>query len=106
ISSVQRSSAGAIVSSGGTADPSSKHVVVTVSWAKPVAGAVSTETYLTRWLSNAKWTQTTQADFNAGTFSKTLTTNNSGGEVQLDPNAGTSWASPSQIGSLDISGTT
>ena len=106
ISDTQRNTSGAIVSSGGTVDTSTKHVVVTVSWTTPFNNAVSSETYLSRWQKNASWTQTTQTDFNGGTFSKTLSTNNSGGEVQLDPNAGTSWASPTQIGSLDISGTT
>jgi Tfp pilus assembly protein PilV len=106
VTSTHRNDAGAIVSTGGTADPSTKHVVVTVSWSRPAASSLSSDTYLTRWQSNAIWSQTTQADFDGGIFGKTLSTNTSGGEVRLDTTAGTSWASNSQIGSLDISGTT
>lgn len=77
ISTVQRSNiagTGDIVASGGTNDPSTKHVVVTVSWTKPVATSLSTDTYLTRWQSNAVWSQTTQSDFSAGTSTNTCTT--------------------------------
>lgn len=62
-----------IVSSGGTTDPSTKHVVVTVSWTTPVAASLSSETYLSRWQTNATWTQTTQADFAGGTTTATDT---------------------------------
>jgi hypothetical protein len=107
ISSVQRDAAGAIVSSGGTNDPSSKHVVVTVSWSTPRPSSISTDSYLTRWQTNTAWTQTTQADFNAGTFNNTSSTNTAGGEVTISGGgSGISWASPTQVGSLNISGNT
>jgi Tfp pilus assembly protein PilV len=87
ISDVNRDSSGAIVASGGTADPATKLVTVTVSWSTPIASSISTDTYLTHWTGNASWVQTTQADFNAGILVSVITTNTSGGEVELD-NAG------------------
>jgi hypothetical protein len=106
ISTPQRNAAGDLVQSGGTSDPSTKHVVVTVSWTSPLNGSLATDSYLTRWQSTVVWTQATQADFDGGIFSKTLSTSANGGGVELDTAAGTSWVSPSQVGILDISGTT
>lgn len=103
ISDVRRDATGAIVASGGTNDPSTKYVVATVSWSTPYPGSLSENTFLTRWQKNATWVQTTQADFNAGTFNNTLTTNTSGGEVTLNGGgSGVSWATPSQSGSLKL----
>ncbi len=101
ISSVQRNSSGAIVASSGTVDPSTKHVVVTVTWTRPIASSVSSDTYLSRWQNNAAWTQTTQADFNAGTLINTGTIA-SGGVQLLDSPA--TWQQPSLIGSGNITG--
>lgn len=107
ISSIQRNSSGVIVASGGTVDPSTKYVVVTISWTRPVASSVSTSTYLSRWQNNTAWVQTTQADFNAGTLNNVSVTNTSGGEVQLiGGSSGTSWATPAQAGTYNASGTT
>lgn len=75
ISTPQRNSSGTIVASGGTNDPSTKHVVVTVSWTTPTNASISTDAYLTRWQSNAVWTQTTQADFTGDTLTNTCATN-------------------------------
>ncbi len=103
ISSVQRNTSDAIVSSGGTVDPSTKYIVATVTWTTPANGSVSSSTYLTRWQNNATWTQTTQSDFNGGTLTNTVTTNNTGGEVQL-ANGTPNWAVPSVAGSYNITG--
>jgi len=103
ISTPQRNSSGVLVSSSGTNDPNTKHVVVTVSWSTPYSSSLSTDTYLTRWQTNSAWTQTTQTDFNGGTLTNTAVTNISGGEVQL-ANATPTWGSPSVAGSYDITG--
>lgn len=107
ISDVLRNTSYVIVSSGGTIDPSTKHVTTTVSWTTPYPSSVSEETYLSRWQNNAAWLQTTQADFNAGTFNNTISTNTSGGEVQINGGgSGTSWTNPTQAGTYNVSGTT
>ncbi len=103
ISDIQRNGSNAIVSSGGTVDPSTKLVTATVSWSKPISSSISSQALFTRWQNGTTWTQTSQADFNGGTLSNTVTTNTTGGEVQLadgTPN----WASPSLSGSLNITG--
>ena len=83
ISTAQRDSGGALVASGGTNDPATKHIEVTVSWTAPYSSSVSNDTYLSRWQGNTVWAQTTQADFASGTATNTAVTNNSGGEVEL-----------------------
>lgn len=108
ISTPQRNAAGTIVTSGGTNDPSTKHVAVTVAWNKPTVGSLSTDTYLTRWLTNTVWTQTTQADFTGGTLANTCaaTTCDSNpnfalNSVQLQDTSAT-WQLPSVFGGLKI----
>jgi len=109
ISDVQRDSSLAIVNSGGTIDPNTKHVVITVSWTKPTNASVSAESFLGRWQKNAAWAQSTQTDFTGGTLTNTcatttcdqlLTPNNN---VQLADEPAT-WQLPSIIGSFDITG--
>ena len=48
-------------------DPSTKKVIATVSWTTPYSSSVSSTTYISRYLGNATWVQTTEVDFNAGT---------------------------------------
>ncbi|HJQ08394.1 MAG TPA: hypothetical protein VJ836_02820 [Candidatus Saccharimonadales bacterium] len=105
ISDAQRSATGAIVASGGTVDSSTKRVVTTVSWTQPFAATVSNETYYQRYLNNAAWSQTTQAEFNAGTFVNTVSTSTGGGAVQLATTPGIpNWGSPSVVGGYNASG--
>lgn len=107
VSNTLRNSAGAIVTSGGTVDPSTKTVVSTISWATPIAASVSTTTYLQRYMGNTTLTQTTQAEFDAGIKTNVASTNTSGGEVQLATTPGTiNWGSPSIVGSYNATGTT
>lgn len=103
ISTTQRNATGAIVEVGGTNDPSTKHIVVTVSWNTPVSGSLTTDAYLTRWQNNVVWTQTNQADFTGGTLTNTCavatcdqqaTPNNN---VQLTDSPAT-WQLPSAFG--------
>ncbi|MEN9328481.1 MAG: hypothetical protein RI947_1289 [Candidatus Parcubacteria bacterium] len=95
ISDVARDSNGAIVTSGGTVDPSSKKAVITVSWTTPSTSSSESTVYLTRYQDNAAYTQTTLADFTAGTNSGTAISNASGGEVILGAGGGGGdWCSP------------
>ncbi len=94
VSSVLRDSNGAIVTSGGTVDPSTKQIVVTLSWNSPIASSLSSTFYLARFLDNASYLQTTQADFNTGTLTNVQTTNSAGGEVTLLPNTKGKWCEP------------
>jgi len=94
IGDINRDSNGAIASSGGTLDPSSKKVDITVSWNQPYLSTASASLYMTRYLSNNAFTQTTVADFNAGILGNTQVTNTAGGEVTLANNNKAKWCAP------------
>jgi type II secretory pathway pseudopilin PulG len=99
IDDVNRDSTGAIVSSGGTLDPSSKKVDVLISWDQPYLSTVSATLYMTRYLSNNSFVQTLgrrtpPADFDLGVSSSTQITNTAGGEVILINNNRAKWCSP------------
>lgn len=85
-------------------DPSIKKIVATVSWNTPFASSVSSTTYLSRYISNAEFIQTTQADFNVGSKSGVTVTNTSGGEVVLGAGGSADWCNPnaSIIAQLDL----
>lgn len=107
ISDVQRGTCpgpdcGKIVTTGGTTDPSTKKAVVTVSWGNPYLSSTTSTLYLTRYLGNNAFTETTQAQFNLGTKSDTTVTNTSGGEVILGPGSYGDWCGPSLSYSLDL----
>lgn len=88
----------------GLIDPSTKKVAVTVSWQNPIPATVRETSYLTRYLNNAIFTDTTQAQFNLGTNSGTTITNTSGGEVVLGAGGSGDWCSPNQsiVAQLDL----
>jgi len=71
-------------------DPSTKKVTAAVSWSFLGTYSVSSPFYITRYFGNKTWVQTTVADFNAGTRTNTVVTNNSGGEVEFSPSGATS----------------
>ena len=96
ISDVYRDSSGAIVSSGGTLDPSTKQLIATVSWTQPSPGVVSSTLYLTRYLDNLTLTETTEAEFQAGTVSGTAVVNILGGEVELGSGGKGNWCKPNE----------
>ncbi len=105
ISDVQRNSSGAIIDSGGTVDPSTKKITITLSWTTPITTTMSEELYFSRHQANAVIDDTTQADFNTGAHTNTTATNTSGGEIQLASTPGSvSWTTPSIAGSLDLAG--
>lgn len=95
-SDVYRDTAGAIVTSGGTLDPSTKKVTLTVSWNSLFPSQASTTIYLARYVS-ANHLETTVADFSPGTLTNTVITDTSGGEVTLAPapGGGNDWCTPS-----------
>ena len=110
ISTPERNAAGALVASGGTNDPSTKHVVVTVSWTTPYNGSITSDSYLTRWQNDSLWTQTSQSDFSGGTLTNTCVTttcdtntNFQANAVQLQDTPAT-WQLPSIYGSYNITG--
>lgn len=95
IESVERDDTGAIVDTGGTVDPSTKEVTITVTWDTPIEGSTTAHMYLTRYLDNLSYEHTTQAQFNSGTLLQTVSTNTAGGEVQLSDNNKAKWCEPS-----------
>lgn len=103
IGDVNRATSGAIVTSGGTLDPSSKKVDVAISWGQPYLSTVSASLFITRYLDNNSFTQTTVADFNTGTKSGTTITNTAGGEVTLGAGGHGDWCAPNlSLAALDL----
>ena len=89
IADAQRDSNGQIVGSGGATDPSTKKVTASVSWQTPSTSSVETTSYYQRYLGNTAWTQTTDADFNAGTHNNTQTVGSgSSASVELTQSVG------------------
>ncbi len=105
VSDIRRNETGDIVSSGGTIDPSTKQVVTTVSWSTPYASSVSTTQYLTRYLENLSYAQTSLADFNNGTKTQVDVRNTNGGELVIAANTKGQWCQPNlSLTSLDLPG--
>lgn len=103
LSDVYRDSNGNIVSSGGTPDPSTKKAEITISWNTPFPSAVTSIIYLTRYISNTIFTETSVSDFNVGNFSGTIVTNTDGGEVTLGAGGSGDWCDPNlSITALDL----
>ena len=102
IGDVQRDSNGEIVDSGGTLDPSTKEIIITVSWNSPLPTNVSSILYLSRFRNDA-FIHTTQEDFEDGTLDGVIVTNDDGGEVTLGAGGGGNWCSPNlSIAALDL----
>ncbi len=103
ISDVFRDANGVVVTSGGTLDPSTKKIHLTVTWGSPYASSVDSVMYLTRYLNNTSYLQTTFLDFTAGSVSGTVVVNNSGGEVVLGAGGRADWCNPNlSITALDL----
>lgn len=100
ISDVFRDGSGNIATSGGTLDPSTKKVTVSVSWPTPRPGLVSQSFFLTRWRENITWTEDTLADFSDGFEDATDMTTNPG-YIQLAQTGGGGWTEPGSIGTID-----
>lgn len=94
VSDVQRDAGGAIVVSGGAVDPSTKRIVSSVWWTKPYTATISAEMYLTRYLANQTFSQSTSTDFNAGAKTNVSVTVN--GEVTLGGGGIANWCTPQE----------
>lgn len=94
IANVFRNSSGAIVTTGGSQDPSTRAVTITVSWTEPQPGQVTSSMYLTRYLDNLAVTDTTEADFTGGILQGTAITNTTGGEIILGSGGRGNWCRP------------
>ncbi len=73
------------IAASGIEDRSTYKVTAYVSWQKPRERLISATTFLTRYLDNLTWVQTTKADFDAGEKDLVDTINppQNDGEVQL-----------------------
>jgi type II secretory pathway pseudopilin PulG len=96
INNVSRDAAGAIVTTGGTNDPSTKRVTISVSYGVYGANTLTKELLLTRYLDNELLTDTTQAQFAQGTPTGSTVTNTAGGEVILSVGGRGNWCLPNQ----------
>lgn len=94
ISNVSRNITGEIVTTGGTVDPSTKLVNVIVAWDTPRITSINIPLYVTRYLDNLTWSQSTEADFNAGINTGTAVENTYGGEVVLGGGGHGDWCKP------------
>lgn len=102
VSNVLRNSAGDIVTVGGVNDPSTKQVVITISWAEPQASQLASTFYVTR-SSNVTYSQTTDDDLAEGVLTNTQITTDLGGEIKLANNNKGKWCSPSfSTASIDL----
>jgi len=88
IGDARRDVNGALVSSGGTVDPSTKLITYTVSWSSPEVGSIVAQEYLGRYVNNAELSHTTQAQFNTGTRVNTTVTAAGNGTFQLTSGTG------------------
>ncbi|OGK22064.1 hypothetical protein A2866_05810 [Candidatus Roizmanbacteria bacterium RIFCSPHIGHO2_01_FULL_39_8] len=99
ISDVRRTNNGVIDQTGGTyIDPSTKQVIISVTWEKPLHTSFVTTSYITRH-ENIAYTWTTQADFDSSGSEKinTFSTDTSGGEIILGAGGGGgNWCQPSK----------
>jgi len=102
---------GDIVESGGTPDPSTKKVVITVSWATPLPSSVSVTRYFTRYQDNLEYKETLKTEFDTGTKNGVATELTSGsplpgdGQVVLSGGGHGDWCKPNlTIQSFSYSG--
>ncbi|OGK20150.1 hypothetical protein A3C23_01455 [Candidatus Roizmanbacteria bacterium RIFCSPHIGHO2_02_FULL_37_13b] len=103
VSTVNRNDNGVIVDSGGNPDPSTKKVTINVSWTDPLSSQIQSTLYMTRYLDNIAYTQTTENDFNSGTKNGVTVTNEQGGEVILGAGGQGLWCQPNlSISALDL----
>jgi prepilin-type N-terminal cleavage/methylation domain-containing protein len=108
ISDVYRDSFGNITLLGGTLDPSSKAVTITIAWDQPLVSSYSNTIYLTRYLDNLAFIDTTVADFSrTGHLATSVVfTAIDDGEITLDaagPGRG-NWCEPGSaaVSELDL----
>jgi type II secretory pathway pseudopilin PulG len=106
IEDVYRDAGGTVVTSGGTLDPSSKRVTITVAWQTPFTSSIETTLLMTRYLDNLSFTHETVEDFiqtgHQREYIDILA--EGGGSLKLAP-GGTGrgdWCQPTFVGELDL----
>lgn len=105
VSDVLRDINGNIVTSGGSADPSTKKISINVSWELPYPSSVNSVYYVVR-TDNTVVEQTSYDEFIEGEPVLTQVTNTSGGEIKLAPNTKGQWCQPQLSGvTIDLPGT-
>ena len=103
IENVSRNATGTIVDSGGTIDPSTKKVTVSVSWGNLFPSSTASVMYISRYLDNLTYTETTDEQFNAGIKTGVTVTSSVDGEVVLSGGGYSDWCEAVLIGStLDL----
>ncbi len=102
VADAKRDASGNLAGSG-TVDPSTKKINISVSWNLPYQSQVTNELYVTRYLDNLVYTETTEARLNLGVKSGTNVTNTAGGEVVLGAGGQGDWCNPNlSIAALDL----
>lgn len=102
VSDVRRDASGKVVQTGGTIDPSSKKITISVSWNLPLVSIVTSTAYLTRH-NNQIYIETTAEEFNAGTKTGVAVTNTDGGEIVLGAGGSGDWCRPNlSIAAVDL----
>lgn len=94
IMDVYRDSNGNFATSGGVIDPSTKKIVITVSWDTPYSSSASSTYYVVQ-TDNTVYNAGSYADFNAGTKTQTQVTDPTDGRVKLANNTKGQWCLPS-----------
>lgn len=95
----------------GVLDPSTKRALINISWLNPFPSAVQSTIYLTRFLENDSYTETTQTHFNAGVKTGTAVratnppTVADDGEIVLGSGGFGNWCDPTLTsGFFDVNG--
>lgn len=107
INDVNRNTNGDIVLSGGTLDPSTKRVAITISWTQPSISSITSTMYLTR-STNVTYTDSSFNQLHAGITNGVIVATSSGsetdGQVQLEVGGGGGdWCQPSfLINTVDL----
>ena len=103
---LQRDNDGNIVLSGGTTDSHSRSININASWVDFMGRTnnVTSVIYVNDW-NTYDLIQTTKAEFDEGTFFQTISTNLSGGEIQLKQVFYPDWCKPSlSVDEYDLPG--
>ncbi|MDO8515598.1 MAG: hypothetical protein Q7S14_03800 [bacterium] len=92
ISDAYRDDANQIASEPGRIDPSTKKVISTIFWTDPYPSSASSITYLTRYLNNLAYIETTTDEFKKGTLTNVKAQD---GEIVLSQTGGYGdWCTP------------
>ncbi len=87
ISDSERDSSGVIVESGGTVDPSTKRVLIQISWGDDFSQSIRNVYYFTRHRNSTFFTHTTSAQFNDGTHNNTTANPTGDGVLTIKANS-------------------